>query len=87
MHRSNQLTHVRFLHHEEVAAIGRGKACYGSVVHSLLLSGQVQAEGPLSGDRGRQELSVVHRRDLRINAACDEHQLHQLGATRGRQGR
>ena len=38
---------------------------------------------PLSGDRGRQELPVVHRHDLQISAACDEHQLHQLGATRG----
>ena len=82
-HRGNQLTHVRFLHHEEVAAIGRGKACYGSVVHSLFPSGQVRAEGPPSGDRGRQELPVVHRHDLQINAAYDEHQLHQLGATRG----
>ena len=37
----------------------------------------------ISEDRGRQELPVVHRHDLQISAACDEHQLHQLGATRG----
>ena len=80
MHRGGELTHVRVLHHEEVAAIGRGEAPFGSFIHNLLPSGQDRVGGPVSGNRRSKGFLVVYRHDLQVYIACNEHQLHKPGA-------